>query len=136
MNSADESLEISAPTVLELVKLHQACLIDIPQPFELECEGKIASVVELPLFHFKKSLGHALNDEEQELLDADLPSQQDIQHFFQLINGLHFDKDCILVCVCNSGRRSLKAAQLLRKLGYKRGFSLRGGYRAIRELAE
>jgi Rhodanese-related sulfurtransferase len=84
---------------------------------------------------FKKSLGHALNEEEQELLDADLPSQQDTQHFFNLINGLHYDKDYILICVCNSGRRSLHAAQLLRALGYRRGFSLHGGYRELKAAA-
>lgn len=129
----DDNLEISVSSALEMVKLNLACLIDIRQPFELESEGEIASAIALPLFQFKKSLGHTLNEEEQELLDADLPSQKDTQHFFNLINNLHYDKDYILICVCNSGRRSLPAAQLLRELGYRRGFSLRGGYRALKD---
>lgn len=135
-SAVNDSLEISVPTALELVRLNLACLVDIRQPFELESEGEIASAVALPLFQFKKSLGHALNEEEQELLDADLPSQQDTQHFFNLINGLHYDKDYILICICNSGRRSLHAAQLLRALGYRRGFSLRGGFRELQASTE
>ncbi|MHB1678700.1 MAG: rhodanese-like domain-containing protein [Sulfuriferula sp.] len=134
--TADDSLEISVLTALELVRLNLACLIDIRQPFELESEGEIASAIVLPLFQFKKSLGHTLNEEEQELLYADLPSEQDTQHFLNLINGPHYGKDYILICVCNSGRRSLLAAQLFRALGYQRGFSLRGGYRALKDLIE
>jgi rhodanese-related sulfurtransferase len=134
--TADNPMEISALTALELVRLDLACLIDIRQPFELEAEGEIASAISLPLFQFKKSLGHTLNGEEQELLDADLPSQQDTQHFFNLINNLHYTKDRILICVCNSGRRSLPAAQLFRELGYQRVFSLRGGYRALTSALE
>lgn len=130
----DAPLEISAMTALDLVRLNLACLIDIRQPFELEVEGEIASAISLPLFQFKKSLGHTLNDEEQELLDADLPSQQDTQHFLSLINKLHYTKDRILICVCNSGRRSLPATQLFRTLGYQRVFSLQGGYRALKVL--
>jgi rhodanese-related sulfurtransferase len=41
-----------------------------------------------------------------------------------------------LICVCNSGRRSLPAAQLFRELGYQRVFSLRGGYRALTSALE
>jgi rhodanese-related sulfurtransferase len=130
---ADGNLEISVPTALELVRLNLACLIDVRQPFELESEGEILSATALPLFQLKKSLGHTLTSEEQELLDADLPSQQDINHFIHLINGLHYDKHYILICVCHRGQRSLRAAQLFRTLGYQRGFSLRGGYQALKE---
>ncbi|MEQ1668909.1 MAG: rhodanese-like domain-containing protein [Sulfuriferula sp.] len=133
--TVDANLEISAPTALELVRLNLAYLIDIRQPFELEVEGEIAAAISLPLFQLKKSLGHTLNDEEQELLDADLPSQQDPQHFLSLINNLHYNKDRILICVCNSGRRSLPATQLFRTLGYQRVFSLRGGYRMLKTIS-
>lgn len=132
--TTDNPMEISALTALELVRLGLACLIDIRQPFELEAEGEIASAISLPLFQFKQSLGHTLNDEEQELLDADLPGQQDTQHFLSLINNLHYTKDCILICVCNSGRRSLPATQLFRGLGYQRVFSLQGGYRILKTI--
>lgn len=128
-----DKLEMSVRTAVELVQLSLGCLIDIRQPFELESEGEIASAIVLPLFQFKKSLGHILNEEEQELLDADLPSQEDTQHFFSLINALHYDKDFILICVCNSGRRSLLATQLFRTLGYRRAFSMQGGYRALKD---
>ena len=128
-----DKLEMSVNTAVELVQLSLGCLIDIRQPFELESEGEITSATVLPLFQFKKSLGHILTEEEQELLDADLPSQEDTQHFFSLINALHYDKDYILICVCNSGRRSLLATQLFRTLGYRRAFSLYGGFRALKD---
>ena len=127
-------LEISLTTALELRRLKLACLIDIRQTFELEIEGEISGACALPLFRFKQLLGHALTEDEQEILDGDIPEVQDMQHFFTLINRLHYTKDCILVCVCNSGRRSLHAAQLLRSLGYARGFSLAGGYRELKPL--
>lgn len=138
MNSTSvmgNQVEMSVSTALELVELSLGCLIDIRQPFELELEGSIASATVLPLFQFKKSLGQALTEEEQELLDADLPSQEDTQHFFSLINALHYNKDYILICVCNSGRRSLLAAQLFRTLGYRRAYSLIGGFRALKATA-
>ena len=43
-------------------------------------------------------------------------------------------KYLILVCVCNSGHRSLNAARLLRLLGYEHSFSLAGGFLALDEL--
>ncbi len=61
------------------------------------------------------------------------PDMEDIQNFITMINDLHNAKDCIVVCVCNSGKRSINAARLLRLLGYDRAFSLIGGYRAIKE---
>ena len=127
-----DNLEMSVTTAVELVQLSLGCLIDIRQPFELESEGEITAATVLPLFQFKKSLGHILTEEEQEILDADLPSQEDTQHFFSLINALHYDKDFILICVCNSGRRSLLAAQLFRTLGYRRAFSLSGGFHTLK----
>jgi rhodanese-related sulfurtransferase len=126
-------LEISVPTALELQRLKLAYLIDIRQNFELEIQGEIPGACALPLFHFKKLLGHDLSPMEQEALDEDVPDLRDIQHFLSLINGLHFTRDYILVCVCNSGHRSLNAARLLRLLGYEHSFSLAGGYCALKE---
>ncbi|HAN54890.1 MAG TPA: hypothetical protein DCQ77_01215, partial [Betaproteobacteria bacterium] len=127
-------LEISLTTALELRRLKLACLIDIRLTFELEIGGEIPGACALPPFRFKQLLGHALTEDEHEILDGDIPEIQDMQHFFSLINRLHYTKDCIRVCVCNSGRRSLHAAQLLRSLGYERGFSLAGGYRELKPL--
>uniref|UniRef100_E6QRU4 Rhodanese domain-containing protein n=1 Tax=mine drainage metagenome TaxID=410659 RepID=E6QRU4_9ZZZZ len=132
----DGNLEISVPTALELVRLNLACLIDVRQPFELETQGEIASAIALPWFHLKKLLGHTLTSEDQEMLDADPPSQPDTQSVFNLLNGLHYDKHYILICVCLKGQRSLYAAQLFRALGYPRTLSLRGGYWAFKELDE
>ncbi len=128
-----ELIEISVLAALELTRLNLACFIDVRQRFELEIEGEIDGAYSLPLFKFKHLLGHKLTQEEQEILDEDSPDMEDIQNFLTMINDLHNAKDCIVVCVCNSGKRSINAARLLRLLGYDRAFSLIGGYRAIKE---
>ncbi len=127
----DSMLEISVPTALELIRLKLVCLIDVRQKFELEMEGEIPGACSLPLFRFKQLLGHQMTEDEHELLDGDEPDSLDVQHFLSNINRLHYTKDCIMLCYCNSGRRSMHAARLLRSLGYERGFSLAGGYRAL-----
>jgi rhodanese-related sulfurtransferase len=40
----------------------------------------------------------------------------------------------LLLCVCNSGRRSLAAASLLRSLGYPKALSVAGGFQAWKKL--
>ncbi|HQS58004.1 MAG TPA: rhodanese-like domain-containing protein [Gallionellaceae bacterium] len=130
-NIPDSMLEISIPTALELIRLKLVCLIDVRQKFELEMEGEIPGACSLPLFRFKQLLGHRMSEDEHELLDGDEPDSLDVQHFLSNINRLHYTKDCIMLCYCNSGRRSMHAARLLRSLGYARGFSLAGGYRAL-----
>ncbi|MGC9159398.1 MAG: rhodanese-like domain-containing protein [Terracidiphilus sp.] len=132
----DEQLEISPETALELQRLSLAVLIDIRQKFELEVQGEIPGASFLPLFHFKRMLGHALSSKEQEALDEDVPDLRDIQHFLSMINDMHHSKDLILVCVCNSGHRSLNAARLLRLLGYEHSFSMNGGFHALEEVLE
>lgn len=129
--SQESLLEISVPTALELIRLKLVCLIDVRQKFELELEREVPGSCSLPLFRFKQLLGHQMSEDEHELLDGDTPDTLDVQHFLANINRLHYTKDCILLCYCNSGRRSLHAAQLLRTLGYERAFSLAGGYRAL-----
>ncbi|MGA8042814.1 MAG: rhodanese-like domain-containing protein [Terracidiphilus sp.] len=127
---------MSAQTALELQRLGLAVLIDIRQKFELELQGEIPGASLLPLFQFKRMLGQTLSDAEQEALDEDVPDMRDIQHFLAMINGMHHAKDLILVCVCNSGNRSLNAARLLRLLGYEHSFSMAGGFLALDELLE
>ncbi len=131
-----ELLEMSARTALELQRLNLAVLIDIRQKFELELQGEIPGASFLPLFQFKRMLGHALSDAEQEALDEDVPDMRDIQHFLSMINNMHHAKDLILVCVCNSGNRSLNAARLLRLLGYAHSYSMAGGYLELDALLE
>ncbi|WP_018141763.1 MULTISPECIES: rhodanese-like domain-containing protein [unclassified Thioalkalivibrio] len=122
-------LEISAAASRELVDIGLAVLLDIRQPFELELEGAVDGAVPVPLFRLKQLLGREITEEEQELLDADEPDDRDFQHFIALINKYHVTQDQILLCLCNSGRRSLRAAELLRDLGYARSLSVREGFR-------
>ena len=127
-------LEISLPAALELCRLGLATMIDIRQQFEIEMKGAIPDTVHIPMFEVKRMLGDALSDEEQEILDAGQPREIDAKTFFTMINRLHHSRDHLLLCVCNSGRRSLAAASLLRSLGYPKALSVAGGFQAWKKL--
>ena len=123
-------LEISLPTAQELRCLGLATMIDIRQSFEIDMKGAMPDTVHIPLFEVKRMLGHALTEDEQDILDAGRPKDIDASTFFTLINQVHHARDHLLLCVCNSGRRSLAAAALLRSLGYPKALSVAGGFQA------
>ena len=123
-------LEVTLPTALELCRLGLATMIDIRQSFEIEMKGAIPGTVHIPMFEVKLMLGHTLTEDEQDILDAGQPKDMDAQTFFTMINRLHHAHDHLLLCICNSGRRSLTAASLLRSLGYPKALSVAGGFQA------
>lgn len=127
-------LEITLPSALEMCRLGLATMIDIRQTFEIEMKGAIPDTVHIPMFEVKRMLGHALTENEQEVLDAGQPKEMDAQTFFTMINKLHHSHDHLLLCICNSGRRSLTAAALLRSLGYPKALSVAGGFQAWKKL--
>ena len=127
-------LEISLPTALEMTRLGLATLIDIRQTFEIEMKGAIPDSLHVPLFEVKVMLGHPLTEDEQDILDAGEPKDMDAKSFFTMINQLHHERDHLLLCVCNSGKRSLTAALLLRSLGYPKALSVVGGFQAWKKL--
>ena len=127
-------LEITLPTAMELCRLGLATMIDIRQSFELEMKGTIPDTVHIPMFEVKRMLGHALTEDEQDILDAGQPKEIDAMGFFTMINQLHHARDHLLLCICNSGRRSLTAASLLRSLGYPKALSVAGGFQAWKKL--
>jgi rhodanese-related sulfurtransferase len=127
-------LEISLPTAMELTRLGLATLIDIRQSFEVEMKGAIPDALHVPLFEVKVMLGHTLTEDEQDILDAGEPKDMDAKSFFTMINQLHHARDHLLLCVCNSGRRSVSAAVLLRSLGYPKALSVMGGFQAWQKL--
>lgn len=129
--TANAFLEITPSTAVELVHLGLATLLDIRQPFELEMKGQIPSAIPLPFFNLKQSFGIALTEEEQEILDADEPNPSDARFFIKSINLLNKKNDTLLIAVCNSGKRSLCAAKLLREVGYGKTLSLAGGFIAL-----
>lgn len=129
-----EGLEISLASAIELCRLGLGTMVDIRQSFEIEMKGAIPDTVHIPLFEVKLMLGHALTEDEQDILDAGKPSDIDVQTFFATINQLHHARDNILLCMCNSGRRSLYAASLLRSLGYAKALSVAGGFQAWKRL--
>ena len=115
---------------MELCRLGLGTMVDIRPAFEIELKGAIPGTVHIPLFEVKQLLGHALTEDEQDILDAGKPTEIDVQGFFTMVNELHHVRDHILLCVCNSGRRSLYAAALLRSLGYAKALSVGGGFQA------
>jgi rhodanese-related sulfurtransferase len=127
-------LEISLGSATELCRLGLGTMVDIRQAFEIEMKGSMPDTVHIPLFEVKLLLGHSLSEDEQDILDAGKPTPMDVQGFFTMINQLHHVRDNILLCVCNSGRRSLYAAQLLRSLGYGKALSVAGGFQAWKKL--
>lgn len=128
------TLEITLATSLELCHLGLATMIDIRQSFEIEMKGAIPDTVHIPLFEVKRMLGHTLTEDEQDILDAGQPKDMDAMTFFTMINHLHHARDHLLLCVCNSGQRSLTAASLLRSLGYPKALSVAGGFQAWKKL--
>ena len=130
----DTGLEITLPTALEMCRLGLATMIDIRQSFEIEMKGAIPDTVHIPMFEVKRMLGHTLTDDEQDILDAGQPKDIDAKTFFTMINRLHNAHDKVLLCICNSGRRSVTAAVLLRSLGYPKALSVAGGFQAWKKL--
>lgn len=133
-NDESASLEISLPTALELARLGLGTMIDIRQSFEIEMKGAIPDTLHIPLFEVKVLLGHALTEDEQDILDAGTPKDMDVKSFFTMINQLHHARDNLLLCICNSGKRSLSAAAMLRSLGYPKALSVAGGFQAWKKL--
>lgn len=78
--------EITPETALELIGLGLATMIDVRQPFELDRGGCLRCAENIPLLHFKQTLGHGLNEGEQEILDADEPDVRDVVAFIGAIN--------------------------------------------------
>ena len=133
--SDDESgLEISLASATELCRLGLGTMVDIRQAFEIEMKGAVPGAVHIPLFEVKLLLGHTLSEDEQDVLDAGRPTDIDVQGFFSTLNRLHHGHDNIVLCLCNSGRRSLYAARLLRSLGYRKALSVAGGFQAWKKL--
>ncbi len=128
------TLEISLPSALELCQLGLATMIDIRQSFEIEMKGAIPNTVHIPLFEVKRMLGHSLSEDEQDILDAGQPKDMDAASFFGMINKLSNGRDQLLLCICNSGRRSLTSASMLRELGYPKALSVAGGFQAWKKL--
>ncbi len=126
----DARLEISLSSATELCELGLGTMVDIRQAFEIDLKGAIPGTVHIPLFEVKRLLGHALTEDEQDILDAGRPTDIDVQGFFTTLNRLHHGHDHIVLIVCNSGRRSLYAAHLLRSMGYRKALSVAGGFMA------
>jgi rhodanese-related sulfurtransferase len=129
-----DQLEISLASAMELVQLRLGTMIDIRQGFEIELKGAIPGTEHIPLFEVKKLLGDRLTEDEQEVLDTGKPNAIDIKGLITTINRLHHARDNLLLLTCNSGRRSLYAAALLRSLGYPKALSVAGGFQAWKNL--
>ncbi|MBL0089659.1 MAG: rhodanese-like domain-containing protein [Ideonella sp.] len=127
-------LEISLPAAMELCQLGLGTMVDIRQLFEIELKGGIPGTVHIPLYEVMQMLGHPLTADEQEALDCGEPADIDARGFFTTINQLHHVRDHIVLIICNSGRRSLYAARMLRNMGYGKALSVGGGFQAWKKL--
>jgi hypothetical protein len=78
-NPTEPKVEISLDNALELCELGLATLVDIRQAFEIELKGAIPGTVHIPLFEVKLLLGHALTEDEQDILDAGTPTDIDVR---------------------------------------------------------
>jgi rhodanese-related sulfurtransferase len=129
-------LEISLSGALEIARLKLGTLVDIRQGFEIQMKGAIPDAVHIPMFEVKRLLGDKLTENEQEILDTGKPSDIDIKGLLTTINRLHHAHDHLLLLTCNSGRRSLYLADLLRSLGYPKALSVAGGFVAWKKLQQ
>ena len=129
-------LEISLPSALEIARLRLGTLVDIRQGFEIQMKGAIPEAVHIPMFEVKRLLGDKLTEDEQEILDTGKPSDIDIKGLLTTINRLHHAHDHLLLLTCNSGRRSLYLADMLRSLGYPKALSVAGGFIAWKKLQQ
>lgn len=129
-------LEISLPSALEIARLKLGTLVDIRQGFEIQMKGAIPDSVHIPMFEVKRLLGDKLTEDEQEILDTGKPSDIDIKGLLTTINRLHHAHDHLLLLSCNSGRRSLYLADMLRSLGYPKALSVAGGFIAWKKLQQ
>jgi rhodanese-related sulfurtransferase len=75
-------------------------------------------------------LGDTLTDDEQDILDAG--QREGLLHDDQPASQRA--RPYVLLCICNSGRRSVAAASLLRSLGYPKALSVAGGFQAWKKL--
>ena len=127
-------LEISLPSALEIARLRLGTLVDIRQGFEIQMKGAIPEAVHIPMFEVKRLLGDKLTEDEQEILDTGKPSDIYIKRLLTTINRLHHAHYHLLLLTCNSGRRSLYLADMLRSLGYPKALSVAGGFIAWKKL--
>lgn len=127
-------LEISLASAIELTQLGLGTMIDIRQAFELDMKGRIPGTVHIPMIETKRMLGDTLSEDEQDTLDAGRPTDIDVREFFTTLNKIHHAGEQLVLCICNSGRRSLHAAKMLRSLGYGKALSVAGGFQAWKKL--
>lgn len=115
--SKHNKIELVTPRQLQQLLVDENVrLVDVRNAWELVQVGKIGPSINIPL--------------------------SDVESAFKL-NGTEFKStygiekpaldDCNLVFHCKSGRRSLKAAEIVQNLGYKCPKSLDGGFTAWKE---
>lgn len=103
---------VSYEEVKKLTKQSPQFLIDVRDPEELQECGKIDASINIPLGQVERELGSAVNNcTFKAKYGRDKP-----------------DKDSEIIFHCRSGKRSQKAAELARTLGYKNTKNYLGSY--------
>jgi rhodanese-related sulfurtransferase len=126
-HSALEIKDITPETAYELVTLGLAEIIDIREAWELASGKRVEGATHIPLLPVK-SFCNALDAEDLEMMQLidDSEISIPVSELVRMLNT-HRERGSLLLCLCRSGRRSLKASQMLKSLGYKHVFNIKGG---------
>jgi rhodanese-related sulfurtransferase len=103
--------EILPQQAYQMLKNPKTYLIDVRSIAEYVFVGHPEMAYNIPLMFW--------SEEEQKLI----PNKKFIQDLES-----HFAKDDVLIFICRSGKRSLKAAKIARQVGFLKVFSIKEGF--------
>lgn len=125
-NPALQRPEISIATAVDLIGAGLGVVVDVRQPWELECSPVIGQAERLPLYALKAFAKRPLTAEEAEECADGLERVPGVLAELRRLS----EQGVFLLCVCRSGSRSLAAIELLHELGCHTAVSMAGGMHA------
>lgn len=128
---AERAIEVTLGDVRGAIP-HDCVVIDVRFDEERDVWGDIPGAHTLLLSFLQRFCGHDPDPFCPEFSERDLLPQEYRELSTALIKYAQAGKRLFLVC--RSGNRSLRAAELLRQLGYYHAYSLQGGLREWEKL--
>lgn len=126
-----QPMEMGPSEAFDAVFHDHGVLVDVR--FEEEIEGaEIPGAVHLPLAFLQRFCGADPEPRCERFSHRDLTVSERTDLITSLLGYSQQGK--WLFCVCRSGVRSLSAVEILRSLGYRHAYSLKGGLRAWEDL--
>ena len=124
-------MEMGPSEAFDAIFHDHGVLVDVR--FEEEVEGnELPGAVHLPLAFLQRFCGADPEPHCERFSHRDLTPKERTDLLTSLLSYSQQDK--WLFCVCRSGARSLSAVEILRALGYRNAYSLKGGLRAWEDL--